>query len=57
MEVSEKAVFFFIRSGHSEQLHLSSFMRWEENFTQSCSTRPSEKYADCGCTWAAETGL
>jgi len=57
MEVSEKAVFPSVRSDHSEELHPSSFKCWEENFTQSCSTRPSEEYADCGCTWAAETGL
>lgn len=50
MKVSEKGVFPSIRSGHSEELHPSSFVWWEENITQRFSTRPSEEYAASGCT-------
>jgi hypothetical protein len=34
MEMDERAVFLSVQSGHSEQLHLSFLMWWEENFTQ-----------------------
>jgi len=57
MEVSEKPVFPSIRFGHSEELHPSYFVWWEENFTQRFSTRPSEERAGSGCTRTAETGL
>jgi hypothetical protein len=43
MEVRGKAVFPSIRSGHPEELHPSSFLWWEENFTQKFSTRPLRK--------------
>jgi hypothetical protein len=50
MEVSEKAVFPSIRSGHSEELQPSSFVLWEENFTQRFSTRPTVEHVSSGCT-------
>jgi hypothetical protein len=40
MEVDEKAVFPSVQTRHSEQLHPSFFMWWEENFTQRFLTRP-----------------
>jgi hypothetical protein len=45
MEVDERAVFLSVQSGHSEQLHPSFFMWWEENFTQMLDS------PFCGTCW------
>jgi hypothetical protein len=41
-EVDEKAVFPSVQTSHSEQLHTSFFMWWEENFTHRFLTCPFE---------------
>jgi len=45
MEVDEGAVFLSVQYGHSEQLHPSFFMWWEENFTQMLDS------PFCGTCW------
>jgi hypothetical protein len=55
-EVEENTVFPSVRSGHSEQLHLSFFMWWVQNFMWRCLIDPSQEHAGSGWTRTAARG-